>query len=151
MRVYNLYNNWIVPTDQTIRADFDEYKKKENSKWKSRAQTIGARWPMFTDIQHFKQSLQAAKIVPINDNIDRQIHNRSMTGSLESLKSLVAGYQMPRDVDRIAKGFENNDRIPLPIVLKGSRGMWIMAGNTRLDTAGILGVPKKALLVDVSG
>lgn len=151
MRVYNLYNNWVFPNDLTIKADFDEYKKKEKAKWQSRAQSIGARWPLFNDIQHFKQSLQAAKIVPINDNIDRQIHNRSMTHSLDSLKSLVSGYQMPRDVDRIAKGFENNDRIPLPIVLQGSKGMWIMAGNTRLDTAGILGVPKKALLVDVSG
>ena len=40
--------------------------------------------------------------------------------------------------------------MPVPIVLKFSRGYRIMSGNTRLDTAFILGVRPKVLIVDVS-
>ena len=150
MQTFSLYNNWIFPDIQTALADFSEYKKKEQSKWKSRATTIGARWPLFTDIEEFKASLKRSKVILLTDNIDRRIQNRSRTTSLDELKSLVGSYIRPRDVDRIVDGFKNNNRIPLPIILKGSKGLWIMSGNTRLDVAGILGVPKKALLVDVT-
>ncbi len=76
--------------------------------------------------------------------------NRSHTSSIESLKSLVSGYFMPRDVDRIVQGYESNAAMLYPIILKGSNGEWIMAGNTRLDTAFILGIDPKVLYVDVS-
>jgi hypothetical protein len=151
MRAHNLYKNWVFPDSKTIDADFQEYKGKEDRKWKERARTIGARWPLFKDRAEFEASLRNAEIIDVTDAFDAKVRNRSHTSSLDSLKGLVSGYQMPRDVDRIAKGFQNGDPIPLPIILKGKTGMWIMAGNTRLDTAGILGVQKKALLVDVSG
>jgi hypothetical protein len=38
----------------------------------------------------------------------------------------------------------------MPIILKGSKGMWIMAGNTRQSTARVLGIDADVLLVDVS-
>ncbi len=151
MRAHNLYKNWVFPDAKTLDADFQEYKGKEDRKWKGRARMIGARWPLFNDRADFELALRKARVVEVDDAMDMRIQNRSHTSSLEDLKSLVSGYQMPRDVDRIAKGFQNGDPIPYPIILKGNVGMWIMAGNTRLDTAGILGVPKKALLVDVSG
>lgn len=154
MRLFELfesaYSNWTFPSQQTIAADFSEYKKKEDSKWHSRADAIGARFPIFKDIKDFEQSLRNAKVVNVTSSLDNRVMNRSHTTSLDDLRDLVSGYVRPRDVDRIVKGFKNNDAIPYPIILKGSKGMWIMAGNTRLDTAGIIGVPKKALMVDVS-
>lgn len=111
---------------------------------------MGFRFPIFEDFRSFVSDLRAASVVILDEKTDSQILNRSHTRSIESLKSLVSSYQMPRDVDRIVSGFKNNDPIPFPIVLKGAKGMWIMAGNTRLDTAFILGVTPKVLLVDVT-
>jgi hypothetical protein len=146
-----IVEQWVFPDKKTMQADFSEYKKKEDYKWKGRAQAIGARWPLFTDFNHFQQSLKKAKQVNLTPDVDRKISNRSQTSSIESLKSLVGSYVRPRDVDRIVQGIQSNARMPMPIVLKGSKGMWIMAGNTRLDTAFILGNKPKVLMVDVSG
>lgn len=144
------YNNWTFPSDKTIKEDFNEYKKKEERKWKRRAQTIGMRFPIFDTLSDFKSSLKNAEVITVTERFDSRIMNRSHTSSIEDLKNLVSGYVRPRDVDRIVQGFENDDKIPYPIILKGSKGMWIMAGNTRLDAAFIMGVTPKALLVDVS-
>jgi hypothetical protein len=48
------------------------------------------------------------------------------------------------------QGYENNVPLPLPIILKGNDGLWIMAGNTRQSTARVLGIKPQALLVDIS-
>lgn len=148
--VSSTYSNWTTHSSYSLHSNFEEYKKKESSKWRSRAPAIGARFPIFKDYDHFVESIKNAKVVDVTDSMDRQIHNRSRTSSIEELKDLVSGYVRPRNVDRIVKGFKRGDAIPYPIILKGSKGMWILAGNTRLDAAGIMGVPKKALIVDVS-
>lgn len=145
-----LTEGWAFPDSKTMDSDWSEYKHKEDYKWKGRARTIGARFPIFNDREHFEDSLRNAKVVYLDSVTDSKIQNRSHTGSIESLKSLVNSYHRPRDVDRIKKGIESGARLPFPIVLKGSRGMWIMAGNTRLDTAFILGDKPKVLMVDVS-
>jgi len=151
MRLESYLNeNWVFPDDKTLKADFSEYKKKEDTKWRSRVDSIGARFPLFKDFNDFKQSLKNAKVVHLRAGTDSQISNRSHTSSIESLKSLVNSYHRPRDVDRIVQGIESGAKMPMPIVLKGSRGLWIMAGNTRLDTAFILGNQPKVLMVDVT-
>lgn len=140
---------WVFPDRKTMQSDFAEYKKKEDYKWRGRAQSIGARWPLFQDFNHFQQELKQAKAVTLTPAMDNKINNRSHSSSIESLKSLVSTYVRSRDVDRIVQGITTGSRMPMPIVLKGSRGMWIMAGNTRLDTAFILGNKPKVLMVDV--
>jgi len=134
---------------QTMQADFTEYKKKEDRKWKGRSQTIGSRFPIFNDFAHFQQSLKNAQVRTLDDATDSKIYNRSHTSSVEDLKDMVGSYYQPRDVDRIIRGFEEGVPMPYPIVIEGDSGAWILAGNTRLDTAGILGLPKKVLWVDV--
>lgn len=141
---------WVFPDNKTLKADFSEYKKKEDYKWKGRAEQIGSRFPIFSDFNDFKTRLKRARVINLTPQIDNQITNRSHTSSIESLKSLVSTYKRPRDVQKIEQGIINNDKIPMPIVLKGNRGMWIMAGNTRLDTAFLLGNKPKVLMVDVS-
>jgi hypothetical protein len=144
------YKNWVFPNAETLKADFQEYKDKEERKWRGRAASMGFRFPIFPDFESFVSSLRNSPVIVLTREHDSHIQNRSHTGSLSSLKSLVSGYSTgPRDVDRIAKGMFNNEAIPYPIVLKGTRGEWIMAGNTRLDTSSILGVTPKVLLVDV--
>lgn len=144
------FNNWIFPTAATLQADFDEYKKKEQKKWKHRADIMGFRFPIFDTFEDFVSALKSARVISLTPEHDRNIMNRSHTSSIDSLKSLVGGYNMPRDVDRIVQGYQTDAAIPYPIVLKGSKGEWIMAGNTRLDTAFIMGLQPKVLYVDVS-
>jgi hypothetical protein len=143
------YNNWVRYTPESLKSDFVEYKKKENNKWKNRANRIGSRFPIFNSLEHFKEILDKTEIKNLTDSMDRKINNRSRTDSIEDLKGLVSGYVRPRDVDKIVKGYESGARIPLPIVIEGDKGSWIMAGNTRLDVAFILGVQPKVLWVKV--
>lgn len=144
------FTNWVFPNAATLQADYEEYKKKEMKKWQARASTMGFRFPIFDTYQDFVSALRTAPIITLTKEHDRRVMNRSHTSSIDDLKSLVGGYNMPRDVDRIVQGYQSNAPMPHPIILKGSQGEWIMAGNTRLDTAFILGVTPKVLYVDVS-
>ena len=146
-----LCENWTFPSDEVMKDDFSEYKKKEESKWKSRARSMGFRFPIFDTFDDFKQALKSASVVDLTRAMDDKIQNRSQTGSIEGLKALVGTYRRPRDVDRIVSGLMAGDRLPMPIILKGTHGMWIMAGNTRSDVGFILGKKVKVLVVDVSG
>ena len=111
---------------------------------------MGFRFPIFDTFQDFTSALNSAPVITLTKEHDRRVMNRSHTSSIDGLKSLVGGYTMPRDVDRIVQGYQSNVAMPYPIILKGSKGEWIMAGNTRLDTAFILGVIPEVLYVDVS-
>lgn len=144
------FTNWSMPDEATMQADFKEYKKKEDSKWEGRARSMGFRFPIFDTFEDFKEALMTSPVITLDKAHDRNIKNRSHTSSIEQLKALVSGYYQPRNVDRIVQGYESNAKMPHPIVLKGSKGEWIMAGNTRLDTAFIMGVEPKVIVVDVS-
>lgn len=143
------YHNWIRYTPQSLQLDFTEYKKKESTKWASRAAQIGARFPLFDSAQDFQSALEQAEIVLI-DELPYEVQNMTKNTSLDSIKHMVGTYQKPRDVDRIVQGYQNNQMLPLPIILKGHKGAWIMAGNTRQSTARVLGIQPQALLVDVT-
>ena len=142
------FNNWTRFTDASLEADFQEYKQKEQSKWKQRAEWIQARWPLFPDIQEFRQALSAAPIVDV-DSL-RSVQNLTKNRNIEDIKDMVSSYAWPRDVARIQQGYQENHKMPLPIIIKGQQGMWIMAGNTRQSVARVMGITPRALLVDVS-
>ena len=144
------FNNWVFPNAATLQADFEEYKKKEMKKWQHRAEAMGFRFPIFETYQDFATALKTAPVITLTKEHDRRVMNRSHTSSIEGLKSLVSGYNTPRDVDRIVQGYQSNAPMPYPIILKGNKGEWIQAGNTRCDVAFIMGIEPKVLLVDVS-
>jgi len=144
---YASYSNWTRFTDQSLHDDFQEYKQKELAKWKSRSRIIGSRWPIFDSIQQFQQDLQDSPVVFIDDI--GYVDNLTKNVDIDDIRDMVSGYRYPRDVDRIIQGYKNNVAMPLPIILRGSRGMWIMAGNTRQSVARVLGIKPRALLVDV--
>lgn len=146
----NTYNNWTFPDDKTLKSDFEEYKKKENNKWKSRSQSMGFKFPIFSNFEEFKFKLKNADIIKITDKWVNKITHLTNIDDLEELKSMVKSYKRPRDIESIISGFENNDKIPYPIILKGNNGYHIMAGNTRINIARIMNITPEALLVDVS-
>jgi hypothetical protein len=82
--------------------------------------------------------------------LDRMITNRSRCDTIDGLKSLVSTYIQPRNVDRIVSGLSKDEALPYPIILRGSRGMWIMSGNTRMDVARIMDIEVRALMVEVA-
>jgi hypothetical protein len=148
----NLPIEWRLADTATLKEDFLEYSKKENTKWKERAKLIGMRFPVFNDFEDFKIAYRNGIIVTVKKNqpFPFRINNLSHTDSIEELKDLVSSYKRPRDVDRIVNGMKKGDKIPIPIVLKGKKGYWIMAGNTRINVARILGKEIKFMLLDVS-
>ena len=102
------------------------------------------------DIEQFKQALQNAQVVPVTEQLFNQTENLSDVVSVDQLRDLVSSYVRPRDVDRIIRGFEDNDPMPYPIILKGRNGLHHMTGNTRINAARIHGITPKAMIVDVS-
>ena len=111
---------------------------------------MGFRFPIFNTFNDFVAALKSAQVITLTREHDRNVMNRSHTHSIEDLKNLVSSYNKPRDVDRIVAGYESNAPMPYPIILKGSDGEWVQAGNTRCDVAFIMGFEPKVLLVDVS-
>ncbi|GAH05842.1 unnamed protein product, partial [marine sediment metagenome] len=79
-----------------------------------------------------------------------RIDNVSLNDTIEDVEDMVSSYKRPRDVKRIDKGFEVSAKMPMPIILKGSKGMHIMAGNTRLNIAYIMNQIPEVLIVDVT-
>lgn len=144
------YDNWTMPSEKTMKSDFEEYKFKEYTKWESRASRMGMRFPIFKDYNEYKNSIQNGEVVEVDDNLWSEIQNLSMNHSIEDIEDMVSGYTMPRDVKRIKTGFENGDAIPYPVILKGENGLFIMSGNTRLNVARVTGITPKALIVSVS-
>lgn len=141
------YDNWVRYTGSSLKSDFVEYKKKENSKWKDRAERIGMRFPIFDSEEQFRKDLDNAKIVNISEL--GNVRNMTYNSSIEDIENMVSTYYQPRDVKRIEHGLKNNAQLPMPIILKGSNGMWIMSGNTRQATARVLGIDAEAILIDV--
>jgi 8-oxo-dGTP pyrophosphatase MutT (NUDIX family) len=136
------FTNWVNLTTKQIEQEWEwEVIKQVKKGWIPE---------YFEDIEDFKKSVNKSQAVTWTPDLDHQTRMRSHTDSIEELEELVSGYSFPRDVKRIVKGFENNDPIPYPIVLKTPEGYQVLSGNTRLDAAFILGVTPKVLLVDVS-
>lgn len=142
------YDNWVRYTSESLRDDFAEYRGKEERKWKSRASSIGVKFPIFDDLAEFTRYLDSGEIVSI-DSL-KNVGNLTKNHNLGDIKQMVSTYIKPRDVDKIANGIKSNEKIPLPIILKGSKGMFIMAGNTRQAVARVLGVTPKTILLDMS-
>jgi hypothetical protein len=92
--------------------------------------------------------LSSAPVVDV-DSL-RSVQNLTKNRSIADIKDMVSSYAWPRDVARIQQGYQENHKMPLPIIIKGQQGMWIMAGNTRQSVARVLGITPRALLVDVS-
>jgi hypothetical protein len=143
------YNNWTFPSEATMKMDFSEYKKKEESKWRGRAEMLKARWPLFEDYKHYKNSLKNSKVVVLTDSLLHKTQHATDTGNMDDLRDMVSGYVRPRDLDRIINGFEQGNKIPYPVILKSGQRYFIMSGNTRQNAARILGIKVKVLVVDV--
>ena len=149
MKLHDFKSFGTIWDKQALKQDFSEYKLKEKSKWEKRAQQVGLKFPLFESFEDFKSKIGSSKVININDYRNK-IHNLTSIEDMDSLRELVSEYQYPRDIDRIIQGLESKSRIPMPIILKGDKGMIIMSGNTRQNAAYILEIPTQAVLIDLS-
>lgn len=132
-----------------MKEDFADFKRKE-SKWEDRARIIQLRTPLFTDLENFREMIEAGEIREIDRAFALKIHGMSTISSVGALKSLVSTYSKPRDVDRIVNGMKNEEKIPMPIIVKGKEGMWVLSGNTRCNVSFALGFKPKVIIIDLS-
>ncbi len=142
--------NWVVPSDNDLRQEYDYEYALPKRRWDERAKIIGAQHPIFISPEDLIEKVKRAKAVRIPHDDYDSIHNVTSLRSLKDIQRMTDSYSYPRDVPRIAKGFQDNAPMPLPIIIKGKRGRWILSGNTRLNVAKVLGYEAKALEVDAS-
>ena len=135
--------NWVMPSDSDLLLEFKyEY---ENRDWERRCDRIDAMYPLFEDGQDFIQKVKAGQVRSFSES-DR-VENTTYF-DLDTLREVVAGYAYPRDVDRIIAGFAAGTPMPMPIIIEGSDGSWILSGNTRSNIAYTMGLPCKAIWIN---
>lgn len=143
IEIFNIsqYDNWVKPDDENLQIEYKyEYLKNIETK----------HGELFKSFFNFKKAVLRSPVVELTSELDKKIDNRSHCRTIENLKQLVGTYVYPRDIDKIIKGFQNNDKIPAPIILKFNDGyMRILGGNSRLNVAEIMGVPMKVIIVNI--
>lgn len=140
--------NWVRPDLQNLELEYKYEYLLPSRNWDRRCQSIGAEYPLFDDQEDFNRKILSAPVINITPEM--RVTNMTHCSSIEGVRDLVSGYQFPRDVDRIIDGFQRGADMPLPIIIKGTNGMWILSGNTRSNLAMIHGIPLKAIVYDAS-
>lgn len=136
--------NWVRPDLQNLEMEYKyEYMLTSRRTWDKRCKTIGAVYPIFDSFEDFAEKISSAPIQIITPSTP--IHNMTQFETMDDARKELA-----RDVDRIIHGFDNGVKIPLPIIIKGNDGMWLLSGNTRSNLAFIHNVTLKAIVYDGS-
>jgi hypothetical protein len=113
---------------------------KEEFPWEHREYTKYAskRFPnAFKDADHFKKEYDKAPLEHLSHHEIKHLEYSTASGYLHNapinrkMSDAHGEFGHRRDVDKIAQGI-THDKIPPPIVLKHSKGMRILGGNTRL-------------------
>lgn len=130
------FNNWRKPTDEEAENEYKwEYKHLRR-----------AKGDIFPTLEHWKEAIKNGEYKDLPEHEDRNMEYRSHYPDIESIKDITSTYQHPRDADRIIRGYDNNDSMPAPIIFRDKRGgARVVSGNTRLDIASVMKVPKKVL------
>lgn len=138
---------WVIPSEADLRLEYRYEYNLPQRNWKQRCKTIGAYFPLFESEDDFVKRIQTeARVITLTRN--DYVHNLTSLKSIEEIEDLVSGYAYPRDVKRIVEGLTNGAHMPMPIIIKGMKGMWILSGNTRQNVAQVLRVRCQALVLD---
>lgn len=141
------YDNWRRPNEEELRLEF--YIKQKKPSYIQMFRNMGVN--IFDSWDKFKKAIDSAKEIRLTLEHDYRVARRSFTSSIEELKELTSTYRYPRDPDRIAQGYINNDQIPMPLILRIKDKDIIIAGNTRLDVARIMNMHPNPKVLIVPG
>lgn len=139
---------WVIPEEEDLALEFRYEYALPQRNWAQRCKTIGARYPLFENESDFVTKVNHGRIQLLTRS--DQVHNRTQLRSIEEIEDLVSGYAYPRDVARIVEGFKKGVIMPMPIIIKGTKGMWILSGNTRQNIASVMKLPTQVIIVDAS-
>lgn len=134
------FSNWTMLSKENIENEYDiEYKRIK---------------PIFGDVfptlDDFASAVKSTKPSVLSQSMDSTIDYRtSGIKTMSQLETLVSTYKYPRDVQKIVRGFVNNNPMPHPIILRRGEYLRIMGGNTRLSVAKVLGIKPRVLIIDV--
>ena len=134
------FNNWVDLTDEQIKQEYE---------WEYISHQKHSGFNPWPTLEEFKAAVKDGDVETLTESADRNVGNRSRCEDLEDLKDLMSGYQFPRDVDRIVKGYTEGHAMPYPLILEQGSKRWVMSGNTRLDAAFIMGITPKVLVLRV--
>lgn len=153
MRLFELkqihYDNWRMPDQEELRNELSLKKAKNYSKELGLGNEINC-WDSWDNIQ---KAVKNGKVVRLSyedyDNIERL----SPANTLKGMRDISLNYRSgPRDPFRIATGFENNDAIPMAIIIDcGNSRLVLTAGNTRLGCAKICNITPYPKVLIISG
>lgn len=137
---------WMRPTRKDLELEYEYEYVNPSRNWKQRCHAIEAVFPIFSSLEDFIRKVNESPIERLT--AVTRVHNMTDYRTIEDIEDLVSGYHFPRDVKRIVEGFAALDKMPLPIIIKGRKGRWILSGNTRQNVALVMEVPRKAIVVD---
>lgn len=151
IKIFEEFNeiNWIRYTEESLNSDWSEYKKKEYSKWEKRSKMFGFKFPLFNSLEDLREKIESGLVEDLTSDFINNVQNATDLKTIEELQDLVESYIKPRDIKRILSGFEQGDSIPMPIILKSSKGMFIFSGNTRQNLSRIEGYIPKGIIIDL--
>lgn len=139
---------WVMPNKEDLILEYKYEYDLPQRNWAGRCKKIGAPYPLFKDQNDFVRQVMASPIVALSKN--EHVHNMTDINTIGGIEDLVSGYAFPRDVKRIVEGLKAGTAMPAPIIIKGTKGLWILSGNTRQNVAHVLNLPRKFILVDAS-
>jgi hypothetical protein len=142
--------HWVKPSEASLKKEYEVEYALPRRRWDQRSETIGAKYPIFSDAADFAEKILAAKVIDFPKSDFGSVHNLTAINTIDRVKELVATYSYPRDVDGIVAGFKAGKSMEMPIIIRGKRGRWILSGNTRMNVARIMNIPIKVIEVDAS-
>jgi hypothetical protein len=137
---------WVMPKPADLALEYKYEYLLPSRHWDKRCKAIGAHYPLFDSEDDFIAKIRAASIEPITPQ--SKVENVTDLETIEDVEDLVSTYQRPRDVSSIVNGYRKGGSMPMPIIIRGKKGSWILSGNTRTNLAFILKIPVKAIWVD---
>jgi len=122
---------WIPPRLEDLKKEYEiEYKHHIQHEY-------GDIFPTFI---HFLSAAREGRVVKVTRKMDRLIGNRSGTGDMKDLLSLIKSYRSypkyrnERTLADLENKIKGKSEVSVPIVLLFDDGrMRIMGGNTRMD------------------
>jgi hypothetical protein len=124
---------WIRPRPEDLKKEYEiEYRNHIEPEYGD----------IFPTLESFVAAAKKGKIRKITPAMDREIENRSQTGSMKELLSLIKSYRSypkyrnEKTLADLESKIKGKGEMSVPIVLEFPDGsLRIMGGNTRMDIA----------------
>jgi len=138
------FNSWSKPSKENILQEYNvEYKN--HMKY-----NFGNIFPSF---KSWNEAIKSGKVKSIPKSKKGILNNFSDSISIKSLISLIKTYNSYPEfrnettIKELQNRFLNNKKIFMPLIYKDKDGsLHVVAGNTRLSIAYILGITPKVII-----